>query len=301
MISVLSINGLSKKYDDFEVLKNISLNIEKGDIYGLIGRNGAGKTTLMKTIIGSTSYQSGTLDLFEEEFSKNKIGCIIEEPSLYMELNAYENMKIHALLVRESDESKIKEILSSVGLNKVGNKKVKNYSIGMKQRLGIALSLVGNPDLLIWDEPINGLDPIGIKDMRNLIIKLNKQGTTFLISSHILSELDKLVTKYGFIEEGKMICELSQKELEERKKQYVTIVTQKQNIQILENGIQSKYNFGNRLSVANGEIIIQNFIEDYLEFCSEIKRMGITDYTINIQQKDIEEIYLELLEDEKID
>ena len=216
METVLKTNKLTKVYGRRKVVDGVSMTINKGDIYGFIGKNGAGKTTFMRTVLSLTSISSGEVELFDgkriEEVG-NKIGSLIEAPGLYKNATAYENLKRFSILYG-ADESKINDILKFVNLDKTGKKKARDFSLGMRQRLGIAIALLGDPDFLVLDEPINGLDPAGIKEIRDVILKLNKElGITFLISSHLLDELAKVVTKYGIINNGVLLEEVSAKEL----------------------------------------------------------------------------------------
>ncbi len=216
METVLKTNKLTKLYGRRKVVDGVSMTINKGDIYGFIGKNGAGKTTFMRTVLSLTSISSGEVELFggkRIEEVGNKIGSLIEAPGLYKNATAYENLKRFSILYG-ADESKINDILKFVNLDKTGKKKARDFSLGMRQRLGIAIALLGDPDFLVLDEPINGLDPAGIKEIRDVILKLNKElGITFLISSHLLDELAKVVTKYGIINNGVLLEEVSAKEL----------------------------------------------------------------------------------------
>ena len=219
---ILETHNLEKRYKEFKVLNKLNINIPKGAIYGLIGKNGAGKTTLIRLICGLQSPTAGTFSIYGISNhnkkiieARKRIGAIIETPSLYYDMTAEENLKEQYKIIGLPLYDRLKELLELVGLSKTEKKKVKNFSPGMKQRLGIAIALVGNPDFLILDEPINGLDPKGIIEIRELILKLNKEkGITFLISSHYLDELSKIATYYGFIDNGKIIKEISSKELE---------------------------------------------------------------------------------------
>ncbi len=226
MDQMLTATNIVKIYGTRKVLDNVNMNISKGDIYGFIGKNGAGKTTFMRVVLSLTYPQSGEVKLFGDKTIKEvglKIGSLIEAPGFYKNLSAKENLKRFSLLYG-ADESKVDEILEWVGLANTGNKKTKDFSLGMKQRLGIAIALLGDPELLLLDEPINGLDPEGIKEIRDLILRLNKEkNITILISSHILDELAKVVTKYGIINDGKMVEEITAKELHEKCKQKLTI------------------------------------------------------------------------------
>ena len=228
---VLKTNALTKRYKGFKALDGLSLNIPKGAIYGLVGKNGAGKTTLIRLICGLQEPTSGDFTLYgikntDKNISKSRkrIGAVVETPSLFLDMTAEENMKYQYKLVGTPDYSTISGLLKLVGLENTGRKKVRNFSLGMKQRLGIAISLVGTPDFLILDEPINGLDPQGIVEIRELILKLNQEmGITVLISSHILDELSKLATHYGFIDKGSVVSQISADELEKRCRKYVKV------------------------------------------------------------------------------
>ena len=226
MKEMLVAKDIVKVYGNKTVLKHVNMNINKGDIYGFIGKNGAGKTTFMRVILSLTYPKSGEVKLFGDKTIQEvglKVGSLIEAPGLYKSLTAEQNLQRFSTLYG-ADESKIPEILKMVGLGDTGKKKAKDFSLGMRQRLGIAIALLGDPELLLLDEPINGLDPEGIKDIRDLILKLNKEkGITFLISSHLLDELGKIVTKYGIINNGEMIEEIDAEELRENCKQKLTI------------------------------------------------------------------------------
>ena len=219
MKSILKTTNIVKKYGEKTVLDGISMNINKGDIYGFIGKNGAGKTTFMRVVLSLTTHDSGEIQYFGDKTIEEiglKVGSLIEEPGLYKNSTAYENLKRLSILYG-ADESKIKELLELVGLSNVEKKKVKDFSLGMRQRLGIAIALLGDPELLLLDEPINGLDPEGIREIRDVILKLNKEkNITFLISSHILDELAKVVTKYGIINEGVLLEEIDARTLKEK-------------------------------------------------------------------------------------
>lgn len=219
---VLKTTGLSKSYKHFKALNHLSMNVPKGAIYGFVGRNGAGKTTLIRIICGLQRQNQGDFYLYGHSSSKKEIresrrrmGAVVETPSIYGELTAEENLKEQYKVLGLPSYDGITELLELVGLEDTGKKKAKNFSLGMKQRLGIAVALAGDPDFLVLDEPINGLDPQGIIEMRELILKLNKEHQiTVLISSHILDELSRLATHYGFIDRGHIIKEISAEELE---------------------------------------------------------------------------------------
>lgn len=219
---VLQTNELVKEYGKHTVLKGISMNIPKGAIYGFVGKNGAGKTTLLRQICGLQKPTSGEYFIYgisdkDKNIikSRRRMGAVIETPSVYREMSAEENLKEQYRILGLPSFDDIPELLKLVGLEDTGKKKAKNFSLGMRQRLGIAIALAGNPDFLILDEPINGLDPQGIIEIRELILKLNREyGITVLISSHILGELAKVATHYGFIDKGVIVKEMTAEELE---------------------------------------------------------------------------------------
>ena len=226
---VLRTTNLTKMFYGKTAVNSANIEIKKGEIYGLIGKNGAGKTTIIRMIDGLASPTDGEIELFgsyDVDNGRRKIGTMIENPALVPHFTAYQNMELQSIIVGEKDKSEIDRILRDVGLDNTGKKKAKNFSLGMKQRLAIGLSLLGKPEFLLLDEPINGLDPIGIKEVRNLIIKLNKEyGITILISSHILSELYKIATSYGIISNGSLIKQLTSEELNDHLKEYIRIET----------------------------------------------------------------------------
>lgn len=217
---------LSKKYGQIYAVNKVNLHVKQGDIYGLIGPNGAGKTTLMKMIAGFASPTEGEVQLFSEEDRQRRIGALIENPGLYGNMNAFDNMKLKAIAMGVYRKENIMEILDFVGLSGDLKKKTGKFSLGMKQRLGIGLALIGHPDFLILDEPINGLDPQGITEIRELILELNrKENMTIMISSHILEELGKVATAFGMIANGELVMELTQDELREKCEDKVEIVS----------------------------------------------------------------------------
>jgi len=219
---VLTTNSLQKKYRSFTALSNVNLHVPKGAIYGFVGENGAGKTTLIRLICGLQKPTAGDYSLFGLSCrdphigkSRSRMGAVVETPSIYLELSAEDNLKEQYRLLGIPSFDTIPSLLELAGLENTGTKKAKNFSLGMRQRLGIALALAGNPDFLVLDEPVNGLDPQGIIEIRELILKLNTEsGITILISSHILDELSRLATHYGFIHKGRIVQEISAAELE---------------------------------------------------------------------------------------
>ena len=219
---VLRTNALSKNYKHFKALSGLSMNIPKGAIYGFIGKNGAGKTTLIRLICGLQEPTSGGYTLYGRENtdkdiikSRRRMGSVVETPSIYLDMTAEDNLKQQYLTLGLPSFDGVTEILKLVGLGNTGHKKAKHFSLGMRQRLGIAIALAGDPDFLVLDEPVNGLDPQGIIDIRELILKLNRERQiTVLVSSHILGELSKLATHYGFIDNGRIVKEIRAEDLE---------------------------------------------------------------------------------------
>ena len=221
---VLEANALCKRYRDFAALNGLNMRIPKGAIYGFVGRNGAGKTTLIRLICGLQEPTGGSFTLYGVKNTdagigrcRRRMGAVVETPSIYMDMTAEENIRQQYLVLGMPSMDGAQALLRLVGLDGTGEKKARNFSLGMRQRLGIAVALAGNPDFLVLDEPVNGLDPQGIVEIRELILRLNREhGITVLISSHILDELSRLATHYGFIDGGRMVKEMSAEELEIR-------------------------------------------------------------------------------------
>ena len=257
---IVKTNKICKKYKSNFVLKDVSINIKKGDIYGLIGKNGAGKTTLMRIIAGLISETSGDLELFEENKSKIKnrkrIGVLIETPAFFDDMDAYNNLEYLRIYKGIPGESCVEEKLKLVGLESVEGKLIRDYSLGMKQKLGLAMALLGDPEFLILDEPTNGLDPVGIVKMRELLKKLNREkGITILISSHILSELSQLSTTYGIMNSGRLVEELSMEELKEKSKMVLEIK--------VDNREKCTWVLENILSINDYKVLNDNIINIY--------------------------------------
>lgn len=231
MECILRTNALTKAYGSCIVLNELTMSIPRGAIYGFVGKNGAGKTTLIRLLCGLQEPTSGEYTLYgikntskEIVKSRRKMGAIVEIPAISLDMTAEENLKQQYLILGIQSLDGLSDILKLVGLENTGKKKAKNFSLGMRQRLGIAIALVGTPDFLVLDEPINGLDPQGIIEIRELILKLNReQKMTILISSHILDELSKLATHYGFIDNGHIVKEISVAELENVCKKYMCV------------------------------------------------------------------------------
>ena len=219
---ILTARSLGKRYKNFKALNDFSIHVPKGAIYGFVGKNGAGKTTFIRLVCGLQEPSSGSYAIYGTENNdpgisrcRRRMGAVVETPSIYQDMTAEDNLKEQYRIIGLPSFDSIPELLRLVGLENTGKKKAKHFSLGMKQRLGIAIALAGNPDFLILDEPVNGLDPQGIIEVRELILKLNREkGITFLISSHILDELSRLATHYGFIDSGHMVREMSAAELD---------------------------------------------------------------------------------------
>lgn len=292
--NVVEINNLCKTYKDTKAVSHVNMTIKKGDIYGFIGRNGAGKSTTLKMMVGLIFPTSGQIKLFGElrnKFTARRIGSLIENPGLYPNLSAYGNMELKAIAMGLKDKEKIIELLNLVKLDYKSKKIVKKFSLGMKQRLAIALALLGNPDLLILDEPINGLDPEGIRQIREVIQYLNEnKKMTIIISSHILGELNKIATRYGIIRDGQMIEEISAKELDQKCQDYLLLKVEQveKAIPLLENDLEI-YDY---IVHENNEIRIYDNIES-----SKIN-LVLTKHNIKInqiyyQKQDLESYFLE--------
>lgn len=228
--AVIQTKNIGKRYGKFAAVSDLSIQVNRGDIYALVGQNGAGKTTLLKLICGLTPRSSGELELFgqsserELEMARSHMGTMIETPGFFPYLSAKENLEYYRVQRGSKNKDNVQSALEFVGLDKTGNKKFKNFSLGMKQRLGLALAVMDNPEVLILDEPINGLDPMGIKEFRDIILKLNKEKqTTVLISSHILGELSQIATTYGFISKGNLVENDTAEQLKEKCRSYLQI------------------------------------------------------------------------------
>ena len=288
---VLQTNNLTKKYKDFVALDSASITIHKGDIYGLIGRNGAGKTTLMKLVTTLTTKSGGSFSLFgkEEELteSKRRIGCLIESPAFFENLTAYQNLKYYSIQKGIVDEKQIDKVLKTVDLYKERNKKFKKFSLGMKQRLGIAFAILDNPDFIILDEPINGLDPIGIKEIRDTLKRLNEEEKiTILISSHILSELYLIANHFCFIDKGRIIKDVSKEELDLECSKCIVIRTKdvKKATVVLEKELSTT----NYKVIDNTEIRLYDYLENSAKvnktlLSNDIDIMGIYESGISLE------------------
>lgn len=290
---IVKTTNLTKKFKEKVAVDSVNMTIYRGDIYGFIGKNGAGKTSTMKLLLGLSFPSDGRIELFGEKDlnqARKKIGSLIEAPGLYKNCTAYENMKRFAILYGATEEQ-IHEYLKWVGLDKTKNKKVGKFSLGMKQRLGIAIALLGNPELMILDEPINGLDPEGIKEIRDIILKLNQErGVTFLISSHLLDELAKIVTRYGIIHSGVLMEELTTGELEKRCQNGVKIVT---NNMVKAKEILKRYIPQENIQISNQTMILNVTSDQAGYFNTLLVENGIEVKELTIQHGGFEEYFIE--------
>ena len=294
-------NNLTKKYKNKTVVDKVNLFVPEGSIFGFVGENGAGKTTIMRLLTGLSEPSGGSYKLFDVSNTDRKIyetrshiSAIVESTSLIPTMNAMENLKFAYLYLGLSQEIDFNQLLKTVGLIDVGNKKVKDYSLGMRQRLGIALALLNEPRLLLLDEPMNGLDPEGIAELRDLLINLNKKGITILISSHILSELEKIATHYGILSHGRLIKTITSEELHNdvrKSKQFV--FKQIDGIEkVLKLEKIKDYKITNNMLTIFNEFDLSSFINSLVKNNYNI---------IDIISKDesIEDYYLSLLKEER--
>jgi len=281
------------------VLNNINLQVPKGSIYGFLGPNGAGKTTTLRLLLGLLKNQQGDIRIFDKQLQKNRIavlrniGSLIESPSLYGHLTAIENLRL-LQKIYQCPVKRINEVLQIVGLSATGIKKASSFSLGMKQRLSIAIALLHEPDLLILDEPTNGLDPNGIIEIRDLLKKLNtQQGISIIISSHLLSEVEKLVTHVGIISKGSMVFQGTLKNLKDKQKQTSGLILETNNIERTVRVLRSMKLDG---SIDAGRIMLPiPSKENIAGINSRLVHEGIDVYEMSVVKKDLETIFMELI------
>lgn len=294
---VLSTNRLTKRYGHHKAVNDLNIHVRKGAIYGLIGRNGAGKTTFLKMVAGLARPTEGEIRILgysgkNLEKIRKRVGCLIEEPGIYGNLSAYENLRMKCKFCGMDRKSYIEEILKTVGLAETGKKKAKHFSLGMKQRLGIGLALAGEPDLLLLDEPINGLDPQGIAEVRDTILKLNEErNMTIVISSHILEELSKIATDYGIIHQGSLLEEISREALLQKCTERMEICSDcpERIVPVLERMGYTKF------QVADKEhIYIYERLDESAKLNEKIVQEGIPLKELRISNKKLENYYLDL-------
>lgn len=293
METVLRTVGLTKRFGRASAVDHVSMTVNKGDIYGFIGKNGAGKTTFMRVVLGLSAPTEGTVELFgglSPEEAGKKIGALIEAPGIFPHCTAKENMKRFAIL-KDKDESKIDGLLDFVGLRDVGNKKAGKFSLGMKQRLGIAIAMLGDPELLILDEPVNGLDPTGMKEIRDLILRLNREkGITVLISSHLLDELSKIVTRYGIINNGVLVDEIDASEMKAKTGHRLIIVVDdvEKAVSLLEKEV------GKDSIVINGHAIgLSSGLDRTAELNALLVKNGVAVSSLSVKTDGLEKYFIE--------
>lgn len=292
-------SNLTKVYKDKAVVKNVSLAIKEGEIYGFIGKNGAGKTTVMRLIGGLAAPDSGEITIFGSSGKKELVnarknmGCLIESPSFYGNMTALENMEIRRLQLGLEPKELSEDALIKVGLDPKDHKKVKNFSLGMKQRLGIAVALIGEPKLLMLDEPINGLDPAGIVEIRDLLLELNRRGVTIFISSHILGELTKLAGVYGVIANGKMVDQFTVSQLQTRLTKAVKIgcADSLGVIRVLENVLGTK-----NYKMTNGYVYLYDFTDNVPFVMKSLVDNNVIPTELSLTEDDPESYFLKLME-----
>lgn len=290
---ILRTKNLTKQFGEKFAVRGVSMQIRKGEIYGFIGKNGAGKTTLMRLILGAAMPTDGSIELFggeDENSARHRIGALLEYPCIYKNCSALENLRRFAILTG-NDTDELEDILELVGLGKVGNKKAGQFSLGMKQRLAIGIALLGHPEFLVLDEPINGLDPAGIKEIRDVILALNqKKGVTFLISSHLLDELSKIVTTYGIIKDGVLIEQITAPELQAKCRHHLKIAADDipKIAALLECLTDKRY-----IKVGDGCLYLYDLIDKSDRINRLLVNHGIRVSELAVQTASLEEYFLE--------
>lgn len=294
--TILSINNVSKSFGKYKAIANLNLSLQKGDIYGLIGSNGAGKTTIMRLITQLSPLQVGEIKLFDQKINQQAlkhVGSIIETPVAFEKLTVKQNLKLIAIQRGINDYDKINEIINFVGLNEKDNTKAKNLSLGQKQRLGLAIAILPDPDLLVLDEPINGLDPSGIIEFRQLLLRLNQEKqVTILISSHILTELYQVSTRFGFIYRGQLIKQISKDDLDRVNQSglMVTVNNVSKASQIIDK------NYSKKFTVLNDKnILIHSLNVDSSELNKKLVMNGVSVVSITKEEKSLEDYYTNLI------
>ncbi|MDR1159437.1 MAG: ATP-binding cassette domain-containing protein [Syntrophomonadaceae bacterium] len=293
---VVQTKDLCKTFAGKKAVNRVNINIRRGDIYGFIGENGAGKTTFMRMVCGLASPTSGMIRLFESadlEKQRKRTGAVIENPALYPSMTAAQNLEAYRLLMGIPGQNIVSELLDFVGLGNVGKKKTKDFSLGMKQRLMIAIALIGNPEFLILDEPMNGLDPMGIKETRDLLLKLNKEKKlTIVVSSHILDELSRMATCYGVIHNGNLIAEFSTRELENRCRRNIKIVVDNPDKaeHILKTTVCANFDV-----MADGAIVLYDHLDEAAGINQTLVSNGLTVSVLAPGGQDLEGYFMDLM------
>lgn len=296
-MNVLQTDGLTKVYSDTKVVDGVSLTVNQGDIYGFVGKNGAGKTTFIRMILGLTGITDGSFRLFDGEnisSAKKRVGSLIESPAIFRNMTAKQNLDIYCTMLG-TDKKTIPDILKTVGLSDTGRKKSGDFSLGMKQRLGIAIALIGNPDFLILDEPINGLDPTGIVDIRELLLDLKNQGKTIFISSHILGELEKIATRYGIISSGKLVEEITSQELAEKcgSRTVITVSDTAKSVEIIAKILNTG---SENIECDKNNIFVKSKIDNIGELTNALFNAGVTVSGISNDENSAEKYFIRKME-----
>lgn len=294
---VLTTENVTKVYGGHKAVNHVNMHVEKGAIYGFIGKNGAGKTTFMRMVAGLAAPTEGSIRLFDTtdlEKQRKRIGTLIENAGVYANMTARENLEIVRRNFGIAEKKAVDEMLEFVGLGDTRKKKVKNFSMGMKQRLGLAIALLRHPDFLILDEPINGLDPEGIKEIRELLIKLNKEkGMTILISSHILGELSKIATHYGIIRDGVLIEEFEAGQLQDRCRRCQKLIVD--NEELAAGILEEKLNIHSYDVPCAGTIRVFESFDRQEEMNRELILGGVNLRESFLAGQDLEGYFMELL------
>lgn len=303
---ILATRNLTKKYNNIAAVSDINLEVKQGQIYGLVGKNGAGKTTLLRMITGQSYATEGGMVLFgastEADLCKERkrIGTIIETPSFYSYMSGKDNLEYYRIQRGIPGKQCVAEALEEVGLTEAANKKYKSYSLGMKQRLGLALALMNRPELLLLDEPINGLDPFGIVEIRNLLFKLNQEkNITILISSHILSELSNLVNYYGFIDKGKLIKQLSAEDLSKECNKYIELKVD--NVERMTALLETKLNCHSYKLTPDYAIHIYEYLDQPKKISELAVTNGIGLLSLMVKEINLENYFIQLVGGESND
>ena len=296
---ILQTRNLTKRYGNKTVVNDLNMNINKGDIYGFLGQNGAGKTTTLRMIMGLIQSTAGEIEVFGSKLDQKdqnkimeRIGVIIEYPGFYLNLTAEENLEIHRRLMGMGNKESIEEALAIVGLLEAKDQKVKGYSLGMKQRLGIARAILHHPEFLVLDEPLNGLDPVGIKEIRQLFLDLSKQGITILISSHLLSEIEQIATRIGIIHHGNLLEEVDYETLQKKSRHYleINVNDEQKTVFILE----QKLGITDYLIVGQGTVYLYENIDQPALINATLTSNGIEVQGILLSRDSLEDYFLKV-------
>jgi ABC-2 type transport system ATP-binding protein len=297
-MTVLKTKNLTKLYGGKAAVDNVSLTVEKGDIFGLIGQNGAGKTTLMRLVTSLARPDHGEIELFEQSSpaglnaARVRMGCVVEMPALYPNLTATQNLEYYRIQHGIPDKSVVSKSLAMVSLTDTGKKKFRNFSLGMKQRLGLALAILNSPDFIILDEPINGLDPTGIIEMRDMMKRLNEQGITILISSHILTELAQVATKYAIIHNGRLVISLTQEQLREECKRALAVTVD--DVPKASVILETALNIRAYKQVGISELRIYEYLDNPAEVTFRLGQGGVRVASIHEVGDSLEDYYMKI-------